>query len=85
MSSGLGPAEGLPEQGVEGHMGVSAPPWVGVTCEGGFSCQGAAEGQGAGGPPLPVGPVGCAVLGVAPLLSRAVQGKGAGQRVAPST
>ncbi|XP_032476145.1 uncharacterized protein LOC116747726 [Phocoena sinus] len=48
--------------------------WTWVTCEGGFSRQGAAEGQGAGDPGGCVGPAGCAVLGGAPLTSRACAG-----------
>lgn len=40
----------LREQGVLGQVGVLAPPWAWVTCGGGFSRQGAAEGKGARGP-----------------------------------
>ncbi|XP_043346285.1 uncharacterized protein LOC122455316 [Cervus canadensis] len=73
--SGPGACRSLREQGVLGQVGVLAPPWARVTCEGGFSRQGAAEGRGARGPGW------CLVLGGVPLASRArcaVLGRGVG-------
>ena len=77
----------LREQGVLGQVGVLAPPWAWVICGGGFSRQGAAEGQGARGPGWSVVLVGvppasrarCAVLGRgggAPSTPGPVQGRG---------
>lgn len=77
----------LREQGVLGQVDVLAPPWAWVTCGGGFSRQGAAEGQGARGPGWSVVLVGvppasrarCAVLGRGggpPSTPGPVQGRG---------
>lgn len=79
--SGPGPCRGLRGQGMLGQVGVLAPPWAWVPCEGGFSRQGAAEGKGAGGPGWHVGPSCCALLSRAWCLH--LQGeRRAGQRVA---
>ena len=85
-SSGPGLCRRLHGQGVLGQVGVLAPPWAWVTCKGGFSRQGAAEGKGAGGPGWRVDPARCAILGVVPLPSRGLAGgRPAGQKVAGRT